>query len=243
MDSYKIKVGEKEVSKNKVGEARTAIVNAEKASKEILTGLGYVSNKVAIKETKKSFALRLGVSVANLESAITELATSHDGEGKREKDIQFQLTFNVLTSDLWKSINDTEDATVKACMTALVDHANNYVNIVGIDTEKAKKRTDFRCNIIATVGGMQEGIKNFFGGWSDGSKRLRNQYGNGRLVADANSNLDGDLVDKDIRQVLKSSSPYNNGQLVPEPKSTGYEVKTEPELVKVELDHDTRESE
>ena len=144
--------------------------------------------------------------------------------GKRELDQSFQVEFNVLSARHETAIADvdaepeTYKENVLASRTALIVLADSFPHPL-----EGSKRTDFRRMRISSVGGGK--ITNYFGGWVDGSQHLRNQYGNGRLVADASSNLDGDAITADMEKVMKASSPYNNGQLVPAGKSSGYEIE------------------
>lgn len=138
--------------------------------------------------------------------------------GKRELDQSFQIAFNVASGKLWEAIRESSDESVVNAMTALIEMSDKFPHPV-----EGAKRTDYRRMLIASVGNGK--VQNYFGGWGDGSQHLRNQYGNGRLNPDASSNLDGDAITKDMEKVLKASSPYNNGQLVPAGKSSGYEIK------------------
>ncbi len=138
--------------------------------------------------------------------------------GKREVDQSFQVAFNVASGAFWNAVKDSSDEVVAQAAQALVTMSDAYPRPV-----EGAKRTDYRRMLIASVGGGK--ITNYFGGWGDGSQHLRNQYGNGRLNPDASSNLDGEAITKDMERVMKASSPYNNGQLVPAGKSSGYEIE------------------
>jgi hypothetical protein len=160
-------------------------------------------------------------------SAVKKATTKKPLKG--DVDEAFILEFNHRTQSLVEALRtDTVDAetykvNVTGSLKAVVDYADSYQSLVG--TTNSVKRADPRRMMILAVG--RGGIKIYFGGWGDGSKELRNQYGNGRPSAHANSDFDGDLVAQDIRLVLKVTSPYINGQAVPTPKSTGYEVPVE----------------
>ena len=138
--------------------------------------------------------------------------------GKRELDQSFQIAFNVSSGRLWEAVRESTDEVVAQAMTELVEMSDKFPHPI-----EGAKRTDYRRMLIASVGNGR--IQNYFGGWGDGSQHLRNQYGNGRLNPDASSNLDGDAITADMEKVLKASSPYNNGQLVPAGKSSGYEIE------------------
>ena len=182
-------------------------------------------DKDFIEKLKASDAKQYGYkSLAEYQKELDALEASKSHTGKRELDATFQMQFCDKTALLWRAITDTTDEVVKTALTELVAFADSYKATAGIGDNV--KRTDFRRMVIATVG--QGSIQNYFGGWGDGSSKLRNQYGNGRLNADANSNLDGVAVTDAMRQVLKTSSPYNNGQGVPTGKSSGYEIKPQP---------------
>ena len=197
--------------------------------------LAEYQNKLKLGETKE-FIETLKTSDAKLfgfkslveyQTELDKLESNKVHAGKREIDITFQMEFCVKSDNLWKAIQDTESEpeqykqNVTTAYTELVTFADSYKQTVGIG--ESSKRSDFRRMLIASVGGGR--ITNYFGGWGDGSKELRHQYGNGRLSADANSNLDGDALSKSMRKVLKLSSPYNNGQAIPMGKSSGYELK------------------
>jgi hypothetical protein len=180
-------------------------------------------DKDFIQKVKLADSKRYGYkSLDAYQKDLDALEASKSHTGKRELDATFQMEFCGKTSALWTAIRNTSDESVKTALADLISFADSYKTLAGIGDNV--KRNDFRRMVIATVG--QGSIQNYFGGWGDGSNTLRNQFGNGRLNADANNNLDGDEVTRLMHKILKTSSPYNNGQNVPAGKSSGYEVKS-----------------
>jgi len=180
-------------------------------------------DKDFIEKLKLSDSKQFGYkTLADYQTDLDTLESAKSKTGKRELDATFQMQFCTMTSALWSAIRNTTDEAVKTALTELVTFSDSYKSLAGIGDNV--KRNDFRRMVIATVG--QGTIQNYFGGWGDGSNTLRNQFGNGRLNADANNNLDGDEITKQMHRVLKTSSPYNNGQAVPQGKSSGYEVQS-----------------
>lgn len=185
-----------------------------------------------IEKLKASDAKLFGFkNLEEYQAELDKLEANKVHAGKRELDTAFQTEFSVKSDNYERACADVDaDAetykkNVITARTELINFADSYKQTVGIG--ESSKRTDFRRMRIQSVGGGS--IRNYFGGWGDGSKELRHQYACGRLSADANSNLDGDLVTDDMRKivnkVIKLSSPYNNGQTVPQGKSSGYELK------------------
>ena len=192
---------------------------------------GSQDNLDFIEKLKASDAKLFGFkTLEEYQAELDKLEANKVHAGKREIDTAFQLEFNTKSGNFWNAIQtecepEAYKQNVTTALHELITFADSYKQTVGIG--ESSKRSDFRRMLIASVGGGR--ISNYFGGWGDGSKELRHQYGNGRLSADANSNLDGDLVTDDMRKivnkVIKLSSPYNNGQNVPQGKSSGYELK------------------
>lgn len=193
---------------------------------------GSQDNLDFIEKLKASDAKLFGFkTLEEYQAELDKLEANKVHTGKREIDTAFQMQFSVKSANLDNAIADvdaepeTYKKNVVTAMTELITFADSYKQTVGIG--ESSKRTDFRRMRISAVGNGR--ITNYFGGWGDGSKELRHQYGCGRLSADANSNLDGDLITDDMRKivnkVIKLSSPYNNGQTVPQGKSSGYELK------------------
>lgn len=170
-----------------------------------------------VQSLKASDARQFGYDTVELYQAELD-SLAPKTAGKRELDQSFQIAFNVASGRLWEAVRNTEDETVSQAMTELVEMSDKFPHPI-----EGAKRIDYRRMLIASVGNGK--IQNYFGGWGDGSQHLRNQYGNGRLNPDASSNLDGDAITADMEKVLKASSPYNNGQLVPAGKSSGYEIE------------------
>lgn len=173
-----------------------------------------------IGKLKASDAKQFGYpTLEEYQKELNLLEANRSKPGKRDFDAQFQMQFSILTGNLWKAIANSHDKAIKTASKTLVEYADSYKLTAGIGNTK---RTDYRRMIIATVG--QGKIGNYFGGWGDGSNNLRNQFTNGRLNADATSNLDGDAITNLMQKVLRTTSPYNNGQPVPQGKSSGYEI-------------------
>jgi hypothetical protein len=194
-------------------------------------------DKDFIQKVKLADSKRYGYkSLDDYQKDLDALESSKSHTGKRELDATFQMEFCVKTSALWAAVRNTSDDTVKTALTDLVSFADGYKTLAGIGDNA--KRSDFRRMVIATVG--QGTIQNYFGGWGDGSNTLRNQFGNGRLNADANNNLDGDEVTRLMGKILKTSSPYNNGQAVPMGKSSGYEVQSPDKQAEAEKPADNK---
>lgn len=232
----------KVISNQTLGKLNKAIQNAEKASPDELKAIGktleeHILSLIGQVAISEHIALsEVEAQLANFRARPTNQAT-----GKLEADYNFQIQAIKLGQQVCTTTNalmkKPTEANAKAnaeAWKALEAHCKDYSKLVPINPNASNKRTDFRVMLFFVMGGHFHGLHLFFGGWKDkpidNPTSLRKQFGFGRLIADANSKLDGDKVvkkidDKDtMTRVMQGSSPYNFGQPVQQPKSTGWEV-------------------
>lgn len=193
-----------------------------------------IDDKDLLTKLKAIHAKKYGYdTIEAYQKDLDSLEANKSKPGKREFDASYQMGYCTLAQTFVNALRNTSATSddYKKAVVESLDKLITYSDEYKDEYRNDSKRTDYRRMLILDTG--NKAIKIHFGGWGDGSSQARNQYGSGRLTPDANSNMDGDKVTSDmdklpetrklINQVLKASSPYNNGQSVPVPKSSGFE--------------------
>ena len=168
-----------------LGRYKAEIEAVKTATKKELKAMGFDSVETAIDTTKKSIALRLKISVKELDTMMENLKAKNANSGKREADKATRDQLITETQDLLSVVNLA--TAVKRNVIVLSDKDKiKAFNALG---DFGEVITDHLKNSFSPVGGMtmfwnpqsqvqsaNDGLAVYIGGWEDGSKNLRYQY-------------------------------------------------------------------
>ena len=168
-----------------LGRYKAEIEAIKSATKKELKSLGYDSIDIAIDNTMKSIALRLKISVKDLNDQFEALKKSNPNSGKREADKSCRDSLITETQDLLSVVNLATANKRKECELTSKQKIAAF-NALG---EFGESLTDHLKSSFSPIGGMsmfwnpsaqvataQNGLAVYIGGWEDGSKNLRYQY-------------------------------------------------------------------
>jgi hypothetical protein len=180
-------------------------------------------------------ALSIGVTVKELADGISSLKTSQkSGPGPDALQKEYKMLFLLKARDLWRVLDTVRTGITIASEDFIKELTARYNDLVNLSTEyraytKVQQGNRSNWNIYHGIQINSAGIQNYFGGWGDGSAKLRDQFGT-RTAPHANMELDPAKVEELLELVMTSTGHYLGGAPVPQPKSTGYE-KDETELI------------
>jgi len=173
-----------EIAPTTLGRYLKEIEAAKNATAKELKALGYKDNSEAENMTKKSIALRLKVTLKELDTLIAS-AKKSGGVGVRESDKNHRDTLIMETSTLSSIVNLATGYHRKVIPMTDKEKISAFEALAVIgDTLTTHCKTAF-----PPVGGMtmlwcpscqdktkDDGLAPYIGGWGDGSKNMRYQY-------------------------------------------------------------------
>lgn len=175
----------KVIAPTTLGRYKAEIESVNTATKKELKAMGFDSPDDAMLATKKSIALRLKVSIAELDALFDALQKSHPNAGKRESDKNSRDALIVQTQDMLSVVN-----LAVACKRGQVK-LTDAEKVKAFDAlgEFGEVLTDNLLKSFAPIGGMSmfwnpqcqvatasDGLAVYIGGWEDGSNKPRYQY-------------------------------------------------------------------
>lgn len=228
-------MGVEQLNKHVLGVIRTGLSDLAAAMSKSGSTDEQIMDK--LKGRLEDFALVYGVTVEVLKQHIATLKTAQKpaaGRGVEVLEKEYKMNFLLKCRNLWRVLDMVRTgikmspeefiAELTACYVDVVKFSAEYRNYTGI---KQSNRTNW--NIYHGIQITLAGIKNYFGGWGDGSPKLRDQFGT-RTAPHANMELDPDKVEELIELVLTKTGHYLGGAPVPVARTTGY-LKDEDELL------------
>jgi hypothetical protein len=138
------------------------------------------SPESSIDDFLNTLAVKFHRSLEEVKTLIEEKAAGGSGQTEVRK-AEWRARNDKLMNNLLAQINDAPaDSPIGLAREALLDHDATYREFVGATSNT---REDWR--VFHSFSELLSNLRKFglyLGGWSDGSKKDRNQYSNGRLV-------------------------------------------------------------
>ena len=175
----------KVIAPTTLGRYKAEIEAVNSSTKKELKAMGYTDTEEAISQVKKSIALRLKLSVADLDTMLEALKKSNPNSGKREADKNTRDALVIETQDLLGVVNLAVSQKRGEVELSIEDKAKAF-DALG---ETGEVLTDHLMTSFSPIGGMTmlwnpqsqvaeagNGLAVYIGGWEDGAKNLRYQY-------------------------------------------------------------------